>query len=108
MQPAGPENGRPAELPPPPAEPAGFGPTGAATPHEPHALFTPSPSAPEAPRSGARPGPGGESPGPEYTVKGRVDSMVFHTPASPGYARTRAEVWFRSTEEALAAGFVPA
>jgi hypothetical protein len=31
--------------------------------------------------------------------------MLFHTPESPYYERTRAEVWFRTAEEAAAAGF---
>ncbi len=55
--------------------------------------------------AGAVPGPGGEAPSPEFTVKGNADSMVFHTPESPNYERTRAEVWFRTADEAVAAGF---
>ena len=51
------------------------------------------------------PGPDGAAPGPEFTIKGNADSMLFHTPESPYYARTRAEVWFRTAEEAAAAGF---
>ena len=31
--------------------------------------------------------------------------MKFHEPTSPWYARTKAEVWFRSAEAAEAAGF---
>ena len=31
--------------------------------------------------------------------------MLFHTPDSPSYERTRAEVWFRTADEAAAAGF---
>ena len=31
--------------------------------------------------------------------------MKFHEPTSPWYARTKAEVWFRSVEAAEAAGF---
>ena len=45
------------------------------------------------------------APGPEFTIKGNADSMLFHTPESPYYERTRAEVWFRTPEEAAAAGF---
>ena len=38
-------------------------------------------------------------------VKGNEDSMKFHTPESPYYTRTIAEVWFTSAEAAEAAGF---
>ena len=31
--------------------------------------------------------------------------MLFHRPDSPYYARTRAEVWFRTATDARAAGF---
>jgi len=55
--------------------------------------------------AGAVPGPDGAAPGPEFTIKGNADSMLFHTPESPYYERTRAEVWFRTAEEAVAAGF---
>ena len=34
--------------------------------------------------------------------------MKFHTPESPWYGRTIAEVWFNSAEAAEAAGFVNA
>lgn len=83
---------------------SGFGPTSAtATPAPPHALFTPAST--DGVGAGAVPGPDGEAPGPEYTIKGNADSMLYHTPASPSYERTRAEVWFRSADEAVAAGF---
>lgn len=49
--------------------------------------------------------PDGASPSPEYTIKGKVSSMLVHPPSSPYYTRTRAEVWFRSGADALAAGF---
>jgi hypothetical protein len=82
---------------------AGFGPTSVAgTPAVPHALFTP---ASKAGVGGALPGPDGAAPGPEFTIKGNADSMLFHTPDSPYYGRTRAEVWFRTADEAVAAGF---
>ncbi len=85
-----------------PAERAGFGPTSATgTPAPPHALFTPAPKS----GPGAAPGPGGAAPGPEFTIKGNADSMLFHTPDSPYFERTRAEVWFRTADEAVAAGF---
>jgi hypothetical protein len=81
---------------------AGFGPTSATgTPAPPHALFTPA----STEGAGAMPGPDGAAPGPEFTIKGNVDSMLFHTPESPYFERTRAEVWFRNADEAVAAGF---
>jgi large subunit ribosomal protein L17 len=40
-----------------------------------------------------------------FPVKGNADSMRYHTPESPYYDRTVAEVWFASTEAAEAAGF---
>ena len=43
-----------------------------------------------------------------FTIKGNQDSMKFHTPDSPWYGRTKAEVWFASEEAAKAAGFVNA
>jgi large subunit ribosomal protein L17 len=40
-----------------------------------------------------------------YPVKGNADSMKYHTPESPYYERTVAEVWFATPEDAEAAGF---
>jgi hypothetical protein len=40
-----------------------------------------------------------------YTVKGNEDSMLYHTPDSPSYEQTIAEVWFRDAATAEAAGF---
>jgi large subunit ribosomal protein L22 len=40
-----------------------------------------------------------------FPVKGNADSMLYHTPESPFYGRTKAEVWFASAEAAEAAGF---
>lgn len=52
----------------------------------------------------AKPGAGGS--GPEgWTVKGNEDSKLYHSPESPSYGRTIAEVWFRDVETAEAAGF---
>ena len=53
----------------------------------------------------ARPRPDGSAPGPEYTIKAKLSSRLFHPPTSPYYARTKADVWFRTVEEARAAGF---
>ncbi|UUZ59807.1 30S ribosomal protein S2, sunset domain variant [Nocardioides sp. B-3] len=43
-----------------------------------------------------------------FDIKGNKDSMKFHAPTSPWYARTKAEVWFKTAEAAEAAGFVNA
>ncbi|MBW0118965.1 sunset domain-containing protein, partial [Pseudonocardia abyssalis] len=53
----------------------------------------------------ALPSEGGAAPTPEHTIKGNADSMLYHTPESPYYGRTKAEVWFTSTADAEAAGF---
>ncbi|KRF20364.1 sunset domain-containing protein [Nocardioides sp. Soil796] len=47
----------------------------------------------------------GAGPDDSFTVKGNADSMLYHTPESPSYARTKAEVWFTDAETAAAAGF---
>ncbi|HZX04284.1 50S ribosomal protein L17, partial [Kribbella sp.] len=43
-----------------------------------------------------------------YTVKGNEDSMKYHTTESPWYDQTVAEVWFKTAEDAEAAGFAKA
>ncbi len=40
-----------------------------------------------------------------YDVKGNANSMKYHTPDSPWYAQTVAEVWFDTAESAERAGF---
>jgi hypothetical protein len=40
-----------------------------------------------------------------FTIKGNAQSMLFHTPDSPYYGRTKAEVWFRTEPDAERAGF---
>ncbi|WP_406052659.1 hypothetical protein [Kribbella sp. NBC_00889] len=40
-----------------------------------------------------------------FTIKGKAQSMLFHTPESPYYGRTKPEVWFRSEADAERAGF---
>jgi hypothetical protein len=58
---------------------------------------------PHGPGSAA-PGPGGT--GPEgWAVKGNEESKLYHSPESPSYGITRAEVWFRDVPTAEAAGF---
>jgi hypothetical protein len=54
----------------------------------------------------AAPLAGGAAPA-GYTIKGNADSMLFHTPESPYYSRTIAEVWFRTAGDAEKAGFKP-
>ncbi|WP_350280947.1 50S ribosomal protein L17 [Kribbella sp. HUAS MG21] len=43
-----------------------------------------------------------------YTVKGNENSMKYHTTESPWYEQTVAEVWFKTAEDAEAAGFAKA
>ncbi len=50
----------------------------------------------------------GDNPPEGFDIKGNESSMKFHTPESPWYGRTIAEVWFATTEAAEAAGFVNA
>lgn len=40
-----------------------------------------------------------------FTIKGNAGSKLYHTPESPFYGRTKAEVWFATEEAAEAAGF---
>ncbi|NEA34768.1 hypothetical protein [Streptomyces sp. SID13031] len=40
-----------------------------------------------------------------FTIKGNAQSMLFHTPESPYYGRTKAEVWFRTEADAERSGF---
>ena len=48
----------------------------------------------------------GEGEPPEgFTIKGNANSMLYHRPDSSLYNRTKAEVWFKTEEDAGAAGF---
>ena len=49
----------------------------------------------------------GASPDADYVVKGKTATRVFYAPGSAYYARTRADVWFRTPDDASAAGFTP-
>lgn len=49
----------------------------------------------------------GSAPSEEFVVKGNAGSMRSHSTSSPYFGRTRAEVWFRTQEDAAAAGFAP-
>jgi hypothetical protein len=40
-----------------------------------------------------------------FTIKGNAQSMLFHTPGSPYYGRTKPQVWFRTEADAENAGF---
>ena len=40
-----------------------------------------------------------------YKIKGNADSMLYHVPGSAFYDRTVAEIWFKTAEDAEAAGF---
>ncbi len=52
--------------------------------------------------------PGADGSGPEgWLVKGNEDSMLYHTPDSPHYQQTIAEVWFKDEESAEQGGFTP-
>ena len=74
------------------AEKAGFEPTGWGTDH-------PYGEGSHAPLDDPATAPDG------YPVKGNADSMKYHTPESPYFDRTVAEVWFATAEAAEAAGF---
>jgi hypothetical protein len=47
----------------------------------------------------------GSAPSDDHQVKANEGSRRFHTPDSPYYVRTRGDVWFRTPDEARAAGF---
>ena len=47
----------------------------------------------------------GSSPDPAYAVKGKSATKIFHAPGGAYYTRTRADVWFRTTNDSRAAGF---
>jgi large subunit ribosomal protein L22 len=47
----------------------------------------------------------GAAPSDDYVIKGNAGSMLYHPEDSPHYGRTIAEVWFKTEEDAQAAGF---
>jgi hypothetical protein len=110
-----PANTEPADAAPPAdTEPAGTAP--ADTAERPRARAVPAATAAAsvtAPALADAPfGPGslraradGSSPDPEFAVKGKTATKVFHAPGGAYYTRTRADVWFRSAHDARAAGF---
>jgi hypothetical protein len=42
-----------------------------------------------------------------YLIKGNTQSMLYHVPGGRSYDVTIAEVWFRTEDDARAAGFSP-
>ena len=63
-------------------------------------------AATEAPHGEGSHGPIADDAQPEgFPIKGNAGSMLYHTPESPFYGRTVAEVWFASEAAAEAAGF---
>ncbi|MBJ68512.1 MAG: 50S ribosomal protein L22 [Acidimicrobiaceae bacterium] len=50
-------------------------------------------------------GDDGSQPSEEYQIKGKVSSKIYHPPESPFYSRTKADVWFTTSEAAERAGF---
>ncbi|MFI5427680.1 hypothetical protein [Aeromicrobium sp. UC242_57] len=74
------------------------------------------PAAPAAPEETMESQPAEPEPEPEpepelepepepALIKGKKSSMIYHTPSSGSYARTKADVWFTTEDEAVAAGF---
>jgi small subunit ribosomal protein S2 len=62
--------------------------------------------APDAPFGTGSMGPTADGSVPEtHPIKGNADSMLFHTAESPYYGRTKAEVYFDTEDNAVAAGF---
>ena len=82
---------RPRPSPPPPPSPSVTAPA--------------LPDAPRSARASVRAHADGTSPDPDFTVKGKTATKVFHAPGGAYYTRTRADVWFRTAADARAAGF---
>jgi hypothetical protein len=103
----------PAQLEPtehePTPEPALPGPVARAVPAATSVASVTAPALPESPfgPGSVRAGTDGSSPDAEFVVKGKRATRVFYAPGSPYYARTRADVWFRTADDARAAGSTP-
>jgi hypothetical protein len=66
------------------------------------------PAVTEAPYGAGSARAGGDGSGPSgWLVKGNEQSKLYHTPDSPSYEQTVAEVWFKDEESAVQAGFAP-
>jgi large subunit ribosomal protein L4 len=59
---------------------------------------------PDIPKGAHAPTESGEAPR-GYKIKGNADSGLYHVPDSAFYDRTVAEIWFKTAEDAEAAGF---
>ncbi len=66
-----------------------------------------APAAPVLPKGAKAPLKSGKAPK-GYDVKGNADSGLFHEPDGQWYDATEAEFWFKSAEDAEAAGFTRA
>jgi len=67
----------------------------------------PADEAPALPKGAKAPLKSGNAPK-GYEVKGNADSGLYHEPDGQWYAATEAEFWFKSAEDAEAAGFTRA
>jgi large subunit ribosomal protein L4 len=67
----------------------------------------PAADAAELPAGAVAPLDNGDAPE-GYAIKGNADSGKFHAPGGRWYDATVAEFWFKSAEDAIAAGFVEA
>ena len=47
----------------------------------------------------------GSQPSDEFQIKAKTSSKIYHPPESPFYSRTKADVWFTTSEVAEKAGF---
>ncbi|MCY7396323.1 MAG: hypothetical protein LH468_09280 [Nocardioides sp.] len=65
----------------------------------------PEPAPEPARRVSAPAGPDGGPPGPDFVVKAKRASRLFHTEQSPSFRRTVPDLWFTSEEAATTAGF---
>jgi large subunit ribosomal protein L17 len=62
-------------------------------------------AAAEVPEGAVKANKDGSSPDDAYTVKGNLDSMKYHEPDGQWFEQTHAEFWFKTAEDAEAAGF---
>ncbi|HEX2154151.1 MAG TPA: 30S ribosomal protein S3 [Acidimicrobiia bacterium] len=96
----------PEEVPAEDEEPAEGSTAEVQTSEEPAAEEAPAPESQEGPYGPGSAAPSEDGSGPSgWEVKGNANSMLFHTPQSPYYGRTKAEVWFQDEATASAAGF---
>jgi large subunit ribosomal protein L17 len=59
----------------------------------------------EVPEGAVKANEDGSSPDDAYTVKGNLDSMKYHEPDGQWFEQTHAEFWFKTAEDAEAAGY---